>query len=120
MSRLTLALGVILLVVEAAAVAAIVATTSAASDRSTTIVFTTVLGTVFVASGLIALARRPENRTGVYLAAVGYLGFLNGLTASQDEWVFAFGWVVEGLIWAPFTALVLSFPTGSSAAGWRT
>jgi PAS domain S-box-containing protein len=112
LSRLAVALGVILAVVEAAAVAAIVATTSDSADRGTTLAFTTTLGALFVASGLIALARRPENRTGVYLAAVGYLGFLNGLSASQNEWVFAFGFVVEALIWVPFTALVLSFPTG--------
>ena len=38
-----------------------------------------VLGLVFVASGLIALIRRPENRIGGLMTGVGFLWFLGAL-----------------------------------------
>jgi PAS domain S-box-containing protein len=112
LSRVALALAAALFVVEATACVALVATTTDRGDAWTSIAFVTVISTAFVVSGLIALARRPDNRTGVYLAAVGYLGVLNGLAASENGWIFAFGFLVEGLLWVPFTALVLAFPTG--------
>jgi PAS domain S-box-containing protein len=112
LSRLTLALGLALLAVEAAACITLIALTSDGTNRWTTIVLILVVGVTFVASGLAALTRRPDNRTGVYLAAVGYMLFLNGLTSSTNEWVFALGFATEGFIWAPFTALVLAYPTG--------
>jgi PAS domain S-box-containing protein len=112
LSRRTLALAIALFAVEAVACVAIVAATSESADRWPTIALFSTIGIAFFVSGLIALERRPENRTGIYLTAVGYLGLLNLLSASGNEWVFAVGFVVEGLIWVPFTALVLAFPTG--------
>jgi PAS domain S-box-containing protein len=112
LSRITLAFGLALFLVEAIACVAVIAATSEGTNRWSTIAFMLTVGTAFVGSGLVALARRPENRTGIYLAAVGYFGFLNGLTASTNEWVFALGFAAEGFIWIPFTALILAFPTG--------
>jgi PAS domain S-box-containing protein len=112
LSRLTLAFGLALLAVEAAAFLTLVALTSDEGQPWGNYVFVTVAGTAFVVSGLVALARRPENRTGAYLAATGYVLFLNGLGASPNEWLFTVGFAVEGLIWVPFTALVLAYPTG--------
>jgi PAS domain S-box-containing protein len=112
LSRLTLALGLALLALEATVSVAIIAATSEGTTRWSTIVFVLVVGTAFVVSGLVALSRRPENRTGLYLAAVGYLAFLTGLGASSSEWIFAVGYALEGLIWVPFTAVVLAYPTG--------
>ena len=48
-------------------------------------------GISFIAAGLIALYRRPENRTGVYLAGVGYLWFLAALTEANNDVVFTLG-----------------------------
>jgi PAS domain S-box-containing protein len=112
LSRLTVAFGLALLVVVATVCVALIGATSDGTSRWSTIVLVLVVGVTFVVSGLIALARRPENRTGVYLAAVGYMLFVNGLGSSTNEWVFAVGFAAEGLIWAPFTALVFAFPTG--------
>jgi PAS domain S-box-containing protein len=112
LSRLTLAFGIALFLVEATVCVALVAATSEGTNRWSTLAFMLIVGTTFVGSGLVALERRPENRTGIYLAAVGYAGFLNGLTASTNEWLFALGFAAEGLIWVPFTALILAFPTG--------
>ncbi len=112
MSRLTFAFGLALLVVVGTVSVSLIAATGEGTERWINIVLIVVVGATFVLSGLFALARRPENRTGVYLAAVGYLLFLNGLATSTNEWVFAVGWVSEGLIWAPFCALVFAYPTG--------
>jgi PAS domain S-box-containing protein len=71
-----------------------------------------VAGLSFVVSGLIALHRRPENKTGLYLAAVGYLWLLGALTAANSSAVFTVGQWISGFAFIPFAALLLSFPTG--------
>jgi PAS domain S-box-containing protein len=111
LSRLTFAFGAALLAVAIAVTSAVVATTA----REENWLFFALILTVavaFVVSGLVALSRRPENRTGVYLAAVGYLAFFSILSISENEWIFTVAFVVEGLIWAPFAALIFAFPTG--------
>ena len=111
MSRLTLILGVALLVVELALTAAVVLT-SDVSYPWLTLVFGGAAGTAFVVSGFIALNRRPENRVGLYLLATGYLWFLAALGDAGTEWVATTGYVLSGLVWVPFTALVLAYPSG--------
>jgi PAS domain S-box-containing protein len=69
-------------------------------------------GLFFVLSGLIALHRRPENKTGLYLAAVGFLWLLGALTAANSSAVFTVGQWVGGFAFVPFAALLLAFPTG--------
>jgi PAS domain S-box-containing protein len=117
LSRLTVAFGLALLVVVGTVSVSLIATTGEGTERWINIVLVVVVGVTFVLSGLFALARRPDNRTGVYLAAVGYLLFLNGLATSTNDWVLAVGWLSEGLIWAPFTALVFAYPTGQLQTG---
>ena len=112
MSRLTLALGLALLVVEASVAFVLLATSDHVSDRGWTIGLGVSAGVAFVLSGLVAIARRPENRTGVFLAATGYLWFLSALTESNDSWVFSIGFLLGGLAFVPFAALLLSHPTG--------
>ncbi len=112
MSRLTLGFGLALLVVDVAAAIALLAITK--QDEQSWLFAALIIGIAcaFCVSGLVALERRPENRTGVYLAAVGFLAFFNVLNASANEWLFAIGYAGGVLIWAPFGALVLAFPTG--------
>jgi PAS domain S-box-containing protein len=69
-------------------------------------------GFAFVVSGLIALWRRPENRTGLLMAVVGFAWFFNALTASDQEWVFAAGFVLAGIAFGAFVHLMLAFPAG--------
>jgi PAS domain S-box-containing protein len=113
-SRFTLALGVALLVVEAVAAVAIIATGVTGESRGV-IVLEVTASVGFVVAGLIALSLRPDNRTGVYLAATGYVWPLGALTSSPNEWVFTIGYVLGDLVWIPFTALVLAYPTGRLA-----
>jgi PAS domain S-box-containing protein len=112
LSRVTLALGLALLAAEATVAVWVVATGTHNDSKWTTIALALTTGVTFVVTGLIARARRPENRTGVYLAAVGYLWFLNALNDSNNAWLFTVGFAVGGLVFVPFTALVLAYPTG--------
>ena len=72
-------------------------------------------GLSFVAAGAIAMRRRPDNRTGFYLVAVGYLWFLGALVDANNDVVYAVGAFTHNLAYVPFAALVLSFPTGRLA-----
>ena len=79
----------------ALALAAIAVLLVLASDhednKAATIALAVTAGVSFIASGLVALWRRPENRTGYLLAAVGYLWFFGALTESNNDWVFTVG-----------------------------
>ena len=55
------------------------------------------VGLSFLVSGVIALWRRPDNRTGFLLVLVAYLWFLGGLTESDNDWVFTIGVLVNSL-----------------------
>jgi PAS domain S-box-containing protein len=112
LSRLTLALGLALLLVEASVTVALVAASNHETSVSGTIGLAVTAGVAFVISGLVALSRRPENRTGVYLAGVGYLWFLGALSEANNPWVFAIGVVIGSLSFIPFAALLLAHPTG--------
>ncbi len=60
----------------------------------------------------MALTLRPENRTGIYLAATGYVWFFGALQEADSDWLFTIGFLLGNLVWVPFTALVLAYPTG--------
>ena len=112
LSRLALALGIALFVVEASVAVAIIESNSGNEIPWTTIALAVTAGAAFVLSGLIALTLRPDNRTGLYLAATGYVWFLSALSDSDNAWVFTVGFVLGNVVWVPFTALVLAYPTG--------
>ena len=79
------------------------------TGRATLIV---VLGLVFVGSGLIALIRRPDNRIGGLMAAVGFLWFLAALGESNHAVVFTLGAALMFLVYPAFAHLFLAYPTG--------
>ena len=136
MKRVVIGLGIALLVLEAAVAAVLIATVDSATGGAvggaaggaaggtqlvgaattetswTEIGLAIAAGAAFVVSGLVALALRPENRTGIYLAATGYVWFLGALQESSDDWLFTIGFLLGNLVWVPFTALVLAYPTG--------
>lgn len=96
--------------------AVVAATLVAASDHSSqpwlTAVFALTAGLSFVAAGLVALWRRPENATGAWLAAIGYLWFLASLTESNNPDLWTAGFVLGNLAIVCFAALVLAYPDG--------
>ena len=102
-------------VAEAAVALALIITSDRESQKAATAALAFTAGVSFIAAGLIALYRRPENRTGVYLASVGYLWFLAALTEANNDVVFTLGVWLGNLAFVPFAALVLAFPTGRLA-----
>jgi PAS domain S-box-containing protein len=70
------------------------------------------VGLSFLSSGVIALWRRPDNRTGVLLVLVAYLWFLGALTESTNDWVWTIGSLVSSLALGAFVHLLLAFPSG--------
>jgi PAS domain S-box-containing protein len=69
-------------------------------------------GVSFVFAGLIALRVRPENPTGLYLTAVGLLWFFGALPEANSNVVYTIGAVLANSAFIPFSALMLSFPSG--------
>ena len=112
MSRLTLALGLSLLAVETTVAVWIIVSGDENQLSWAAIGLAVTVAVAFVLSGLVALARRPENRTGIYLLATGYTWFLGALSESGNGWVFTIGYALGNLVWVPFTALVLAYPSG--------
>jgi PAS domain S-box-containing protein len=71
-----------------------------------------VAGLVFLVTGAIAAARRPDNRTGAQMLAVGLLWSLGALQATDASLPFTIGFVVSGVAFAAFAYLILAYPTG--------
>ena len=106
-----LALALALLAIEAT-IAVWILRTGSSDVSGWAIALALVVGVTFVGSGLVAVVRRPDNHTGLYLLAVGYLWFLGALSDSDSSWLFTIGFAFANIIWAPFTALVLAYPSG--------
>ncbi len=70
------------------------------------------VGLSFLVSGVIALWRRPDNRTGIFLVLVAYFWCLGGLTESDNDWIFTVGVLVNSLALGAFVHLLLAYPTG--------
>jgi PAS domain S-box-containing protein len=81
-------------------------------NKVATLAFAVTAGLSFVASGLVALWRRPENRTGYLLVAVGYLWFLGALSESNHDWVLTMGAALGSVVLGAFVHLLLAFPGG--------
>ena len=105
MSRGALLLASAVALAEAAGAVGIVATSTHEQHKVATTVLALTAGLSFVAAGLVALRRRPENRTGVYLAAVGYLWFFAALGDAGNDTLWTAGAFVGNLMFVPFAAL---------------
>ena len=66
----------------------------------------------FILGGLLAWARRPDNRFGPLLCAVGLTVFIGALGASNSSLPFTVGFVFEGLFIAVFIHALMAFPRG--------
>jgi N-terminal 7TM region of histidine kinase len=86
-----------------------------ASDRPrpvASIPLAVLIGLAFVASGLVARVRRPENRTGLLMILVGFLWFGGSLSASDSSLLFTLGYAGGALTGALLLHLILAFPSG--------
>jgi signal transduction histidine kinase len=96
------------------------ATTDNTSQHLLWVPLIALTGWSFVAAGLIARSRRPRNRIGLLLIAVGFSWFLSaGLLASNDSLLWTVG-VALGAVPAGFLVhLVLAYPSGLLRSGWE-
>jgi PAS domain S-box-containing protein len=92
--------------------AALVFASDHESSPWATAALTIATGLAFVAAGLIAWARRPENRTGILLTLVGFTWFVGSLAAANDPLVFTIGATLGNLPFVFLVWLVLAYPTG--------
>jgi signal transduction histidine kinase len=71
-----------------------------------------VAGWGFVGAGLYAWDRRPSNRTGLLMTAIGFTWFFRALAASNNDVLFTIGSVGANLPFAILIHLLLTFPGG--------
>jgi signal transduction histidine kinase len=83
------------------------------------IVFTPLIGWAFIGTGLFAWWRRPENRLGALMTAVGFVWFGAALIGSDNPTLFAIGGTVNAIPYALFLHLLVSFPTGRLQTRWE-
>ena len=99
-------------VFEAVGAAILVAASSHEANPWLTGGFAITAGLTFIAAGLVALWRRPENGTGFWLAATGYLWFPAALSEADGSWPWTVGFVMGNLALVTFSALILAYPDG--------
>jgi signal transduction histidine kinase len=90
-------------------------------DRGLVAAVDLLVGWSFIATGLFAWWRRPLNRTGVLMTALGFAWFAQTLSAANTEVLFTIGIALDSLFPAIAAHLLLAFPSGrleGRAARW--
>jgi signal transduction histidine kinase len=94
---------------------------SLTSDHDDQKVVTAILGPLiglsFIGTGVFAWWRRPLNRFGLLMCAVGFAWFLAGLVESNDATFFTIGAYLSPLYIVLVIHMVLAFPTGRLETG---
>ena len=81
-------------------------------DRGVAAAVGLLVGWSFIGTGLFAWWRRPGNRTGALMVAVGFAWFATGVSASNEDLVFIAGIALDALLFAFAGHLLLAFPGG--------
>jgi signal transduction histidine kinase len=82
-------------------------------------VLTALTGGSFIVAGLIARTRRPRNRVGLLLIAVGLTWFVgSGLLASNDSVPWTLGVALTAIPGGFLIHLLLAYPSGRLRSGW--
>jgi signal transduction histidine kinase len=90
-------------------------------DRGIVAAVDLVVGWSFIGTGLFAWWRRPLNRTGVLMTALGFAWFGQTLSAANTEVLFTIGIALDSLFPSIAAHLLLAFPSGrleGRAARW--
>jgi signal transduction histidine kinase len=91
---------------------ALVLVSSHAEQQALTAVLGPLIGLSFIGTGVFAWWRRPLNRFGVLMTAVGFAWFLAGLSNADDPTVFTVGAYLGPLYLVLVIHMVLAFPSG--------
>jgi signal transduction histidine kinase len=84
----------------------------AANHRVLLAAFGPLIGWTFIGTGLYAWARRPVNRIGPLMVAVGFSFCVGSLIVARQPWLYAIGLLFLPLPYAILTHILLAFPTG--------
>ena len=82
------------------------------TQQAVIVVLTLAVGWSFIASGLVAWGRRPENRTGPLMVLVGFTWFITGVSATNSPWPFTLSILFGDLFLAIFVHLLVAYPSG--------
>ena len=75
-------------------------------------IFGPLIGAACIGTGLLAWLRRPENRFGALLVAVGFSYCLSGLIVTTHPWSFIAGLALIAVPYAILFHILLAFPSG--------
>jgi signal transduction histidine kinase len=106
-------------VVAGAAASALIASSDHTPKPAAGIVIGLVITWSFIGTGLYAWWRRPANRFGALMTAVGFTFMLGALTASDDMVVFTVGVLLSSLYFVAFAHMVLAYPDGRLERPWH-
>ncbi len=70
------------------------------------------IGAAWIGTGLYAWWRRPLNRTGTVMTAIGFGSLLTGFTGANSPAVFTIAVILSNLYLATFAQLLLAYPEG--------
>src|SRR4051794_17372809 len=94
------------------AVVALTLSSDHEEDRGLVAAVSLLVGWSFIGTGLFAWWRRPGNRTGALMTAVGFAWFASGLSEANDDLLFTIGIAVDSLFPGLAGHLLLAFPSG--------
>jgi signal transduction histidine kinase len=92
------------------------ATSDHAELRGLNTALGTLVGVAFIATGLFAWSRRPDNRVGKLMVATGFAWAAVGLSQANSPLLFSIGNAVGPLYLVLVTWLVLAFPDGRTGS----
>ena len=95
----------------------LIATADFGSDHALWIAADLVIGLGFVAVGLFAWYRSPENRVGMLMVATGFAWYVSLLARTDPPLLFSIGFTLENLYVGAAVHLLLAFPSGR-LDGW--
>ena len=105
--------------VAAAAASALVIASDHIAMPGAAIAVGLVITASFIGTGLYAWWRRPSNRFGALMTAVGFTFLLGSLTASDDSAVFTVGVILSSVYFVVFAHMVLGYPEGRLERRWH-
>jgi signal transduction histidine kinase len=77
------------------------------------------IAVAFIGTGLYAWWRRPDNRFGALMVAVGFVWSIGALSASDNRGVFIIGLLVSPLAYALLLHMLVAFPSGRLRTRWE-
>jgi len=96
----------------AAVMVALVVSSDHEDARTLTATLGPFIGLSFCGTGVFAWSRRPHNRFGALMTAVGFAWFLAGLAEANDPWVYTLGVYLGPLYFVLVAHMLLAFPNG--------